>query len=100
MADRHPLVRELEQALGDLPPSAAPVIEKINAALMNPGLPELWGVTEVAAYLGIDTYQNLYKLRDLPEPAMILNRGRLWNADVIRAYGEQRRRRKAKEDEA
>lgn len=81
---KHPLTTKLadELSAGD-GPAAAKTLAKIDRRLVKP---ELWGVTEVAEYLGIGDYQNVYKLADLPEPAIKRNRGRLWDADVIRAY--------------
>ncbi len=60
------------------------------------GLPELWGATEVGEHLGI-AYQNLYRLSGygLPEPAVVLNRGRLWLADDVKSFAAGQARRKA-----
>jgi hypothetical protein len=51
----------------------------------RPPIPELWGATEIAHYLGIER-PNLYKIKGLPEPVAQLERGRLWLADEIREW--------------
>jgi hypothetical protein len=59
----------------------------------NAQVPELMGLSEVAAELGIKT-NNLAKIVGLPEPIpQELERGRLWRADVIREFAAERRER-------
>lgn len=58
-------------------------------------LPELWGVAEVASFLGT-TSANLDKRAGLPEPVTRVRATRLWQADEIKAYARQRRREAAK----
>lgn len=84
----HPLTTKLRTALGaGDTASTEKVVKQIDRKLAKP---ELWGVTEVAQHLGIATYQNVYKRKDLPEPAIVRNRGSLWDADEIRAYAKAR----------
>jgi len=52
-------------------------------------LPELWGARQTAEYLGV-RMSNLYKVSGLPEPAIELERGRLWRADEIRKFAKTR----------
>jgi hypothetical protein len=73
------------------------IIDRIDEALSYPPIPELWGVTEVAACIGVTAYQNVYKKIGLPEPVMELQRGQLWLAEDIRAYA--REQKEQKEDE-
>jgi hypothetical protein len=86
----HPLVEALRTADTDQQEEQAR--KRINRALLKP---ELWGATEVGACLGI-AHNNLYKLPDLPEPVLELNRGRLWDAVAVRAYAAKKRRTRAK----
>lgn len=85
MSDReHPLVAKLRQSMQN--PDYA--IRRIDRELKRP---ELWGAAEVAAHLGVRA-SNVYKMRGLPEPVVVLQRGKLWSAYEIRAFAERRRR--------
>lgn len=68
----------------------ATVFTPVQVRRMNARMPEVMGATEVAAELGVNQ-QNLNKVANLPESFQGLSRGRLWRADVIRAFAESRR---------
>jgi hypothetical protein len=57
---------------------------------MNKRVPEIWGATRVAQELNCEP-SNLARVARLPEPVQDEGRGRLWRADVIRAFAEARR---------
>lgn len=61
---------------------------------LNGKVPELMGATEVAAELGV-AQSNLPKISGLPPHATTLGRGRIWRADVIRTFAEERRKRQS-----
>ncbi len=83
----HPLIEELRSAIDLHGPATEQLLAKVNREMLE--LPELWGASEVAEYLGI-AWQNLYKRPGLPAPAYPnLNRGRLWLASDIREYRRQ-----------
>lgn len=61
-------------------------------------IPPLWGVTEVAAALGVTT-SNLDRVSGLP-PARVeyLLGGRLWLREEIEEFAAERRRERDKDD--
>lgn len=60
---------------------------------LNARVPELMGLSEVAKELDIKT-NNIAKIAGLPAAVdQDLERGRLWRADVIRAFAQDRRDR-------
>jgi hypothetical protein len=61
-------------------------------AELNEQVPELMGVKEAAAEIGVLT-SNIDKVADLPDPARHIASGRLWRADVIRTFAAERRER-------
>ena len=50
------------------------------------------GVAEVAEALGIHN-ANIDKQKGLPEPVATIRATRVWDADEIRAFAEERKRR-------
>lgn len=56
----------------------------------RPPLPELWGVAEIVAEIGVTkmTVQRWRARRDFPKPALELRMGPVWIADDVRAWAE------------
>lgn len=65
-----------------------------NATTLNSKVPELMGAKEVAAELDV-AVSNLDKIPRLPEATQRIGAGRIWRADVIREFADDRRKRKA-----
>lgn len=88
---QHPLTTKLKEAIatGD-PAKINRIVRRIDNELRHP---ELWGAVRAAKCLGI-SHTNMYKLDDLPEPAITPDRGKMWSAYMIKDFARQRRRKK------
>lgn len=84
---RDPLTQELASSLVNEDRQVRRILAKIDKRLTE--RPELWGAGEAASFLGI-RHNNMYKLRDFPEPIYDKPRGRLWLADDVRTFAERR----------
>lgn len=84
---RDPLAQELALKLGATTRPVTKLLVEIDRKLSQH--PELWGANEAAAFLGI-RHNNMYKLRDFPQPVYDKPRGRLWLADDIKAFQNRR----------
>jgi hypothetical protein len=61
-------------------------------------LPELYGTAELAEALGC-TIQNIDRQVGVPEPVMKVKATRLWLADDIKEFVDERDRQRAERDE-
>lgn len=68
--------------------------DEVRAAVTNylRGLPELFGTTEAARELLVET-SNLGKIAGLPEPLYVLKAGKFYDAEAIRRLAAERRAR-------
>ena len=91
-------VEALERAAGDLPDVVRleiSSVDELEAELERPIYPELVGVTEAAAILGVTKQRvsTMYRADRLPSPVEVLAAGPVWTADAIEAFDKTWTRR-------
>ena len=62
--------------------------------MTSPPDPELMGAAEIGRLLGVSRQrvQQLVKTKDFPAPAAVLDMGKVWHADAVRAWAAERGR--------